>query len=363
MRRVMNGEKPDRTPVMCQLSMGHIYLHADLPPEEYWFSPHGQAEGYIRMAERYGFDGILVSKAGADPDTLNQVDHVAPYQDGRLIVWKDARRTYCPPDEYPRDLTEAERPNPCWKSIDDFDPDAIPIVESGTAFAPWAFNVLDEVLARKGNELSVHGEVGTAFEGFLMQLGALEAGLMALIDDPARCHVAMQRINRGVIARALAQCARGVDAMKFSSPIAGAGFISRAQYEEFVLPYEEAVIAAVHRQFGIPCYIHTCGAIGDRLALMARTGADGLECLDPPPLGTVDLAQAVAAIGETLFIKGNLDSVHELLSKTPTEVQAIARERIRIGGQARGYILSTACSVAPRVPPENILVLRQVVEE
>lgn len=154
-----------------------------------------------------------------------------------------------------------------------------------------------------------------------------------------------------------------VDAMKLSSPIAGAGFVSRAQYEEFVLPYETAVIDAVHRQYGIPCYIHTCGSIGDRLELMARAGTDGLECLDPPPLGNVDLAQAVTTIGQGMFIKGNLDSVNELLSKSTAEVKAIARERLKIGRQARGFILSSACSVAPRVPPENLLALREVVEE
>ena len=66
-------------------------------------------------------------------------------------------------------------------------------------------------------------------------------------------------------------------------------------------------------QFEIPAYTHTCGAIGDRLDLMADTGLDGIDTLDPPPLGTVDLARAKAEFGERLFFKGNLDAVNEML--------------------------------------------------
>jgi uroporphyrinogen-III decarboxylase len=40
-----------------------------------------------------------------------------------------------------------------------------------------------------------------------------------------------------------------------------------------------------------------------------------------------------------------------------------AVERIQIGKKAYGYILSTACSIAPHVSPENILVLYEAAME
>ena len=114
----------------------------------------------------------------------------------------------------------------------------------------------------------------------------------------------------------------------------------------------------------IPVYIHTCGAIGDRLDLMAETGADGLECLDPPPIGTCDLAQASAILGNRCFIKGNLDSVNEMRACTPEQVLETARKRLEIGKQHKGgYILSSACSVAPDVPEENLMILHKAVEK
>ena len=109
-------------------------------------------------------------------------------------------------------------------------------------------------------------------------------------------------------------------------------------------------------------WVHTCGAIGDRLDLMAQTGADGLECLDPPPIGTCDLQQACDKLGSKVFIKGNLDSVNEMRGCTPEQVLETARKRLEIGKKhAGGYILSSACSVAPVVPEENMKTLYEAV--
>jgi uroporphyrinogen decarboxylase len=95
---------------------------------------------------------------------------------------------------------------------------------------------------------------------------------------------------------------------------------------------------------------------------MAEAGIDGIDTLDPPPLGTVDLADAKARVGDRVFFKGNVDPVHTLLNGTREAVTADARRRIEIGKPGGGYILSTACSVAPRTPPENIEALVEAAE-
>jgi len=87
----------------------------------------------------------------------------------------------------------------------------------------------------------------------------------------------------------------GADALLMSSAFAGAGFISRRHYSEFVLPFERAVIAGIKAHHDVPVYTHTCGAIGDRLDLMLATGTDGIDTLDPPPLGSVELATPSAS--------------------------------------------------------------------
>ncbi|MFA5866204.1 MAG: uroporphyrinogen decarboxylase family protein [Phycisphaerae bacterium] len=355
MKLVMQGQRPDRTPVMCQMTLGHIYKNAGIDPVEYWYTSEGAAEGFIRLAERYKFDGILVNIGGLDPEVKHQISRVTATDNGHSVTWKDGRRTFIPPDEYPRDL-DSDRTNRNI-SIDEFSTQVIQDWAQ-TPVPTYYLDILNYVKERKGADLSIHGEVGTAFEILLNFLGSYESGLIALMDDPDKCLDLMTIINQKVITLARVQCQKGIDALKLSSPFAGAGFISRAWYEKFVLPFEGEVISTVHREFGIPCYIHTCGAIGDRMDLMVRTGTDGLECLDPPPLGTVDLEAAVRQIGDKVFIKGNLDSVNEL-TRPKNEVWKIARERIRIGRNAKGYILSSACSISPKVPPENIETLHE----
>ena len=153
-----------------------------------------------------------------------------------------------------------------------------------------------------------------------------------------------------------------MDAVKISSPYAGAGFLSPRHYREFVLPYE-AIVAGAIREAGAFAYIHTCGAIGDRLELLAESQAQGIECLDPPPLGNVELEDALARVGDRLFIKGNVDPVHTLLFGRPDRIEADVRRRLAAGGPGGGYILSTACSIAPRTRKENVEVLAQAAAE
>ncbi len=112
--------------------------------------------------------------------------------------------------------------------------------------------------------------------------------------------------------------AAGADAVLVSSAYAGGGLISTRHYREFVLPVEARVVSGFKARCpGTPVYTHTCGRIGDRLELLEETGTDGIDTLDPPPLGDVDLAEAKERVGGRLFLKGNVDPVATVLLGTP----------------------------------------------
>jgi hypothetical protein len=59
--RAMRHQEPDHVPVMCQLALGHYFLHAGLPPHRIWFTSEGLAEALVRLQRRYRFDGILIT--------------------------------------------------------------------------------------------------------------------------------------------------------------------------------------------------------------------------------------------------------------------------------------------------------------
>ena len=144
---------------------------------------------------------------------------------------------------------------------------------------------------------------------------------MALLDDPDRCLAVLDRLTGWSVALAVAQVRRGAAAIKVSSPFAGSGFLAPDMYETLHPPFESRIARAV-REAGGHVYTHTCGAIGDRLDLLCRAGVSGIECLDPPPLGDVDLEEAVRLLSGRIFIKGNVDPVNTLLRGDAEKVRA-----------------------------------------
>lgn len=148
-----------------------------------------------------------------------------------------------------------------------------------------------------------------------------------------------------------------------SSAFAGAGLISREHYQEFVLPYEKRIVEEIQKDFEVPVYTHTCGSIGDRLDLMMETGTNGIDTLDPPPLGTVELEEAKKILTGKVFIKGNIDPVNTLLQSNEENIRKDVEWRLKTGKPNGGYILSSACSVASYTPPKNIELLIELSEK
>ena len=80
-------------------------------------------------------------------------------------------------------------------------------------------------------------------------------------------------------------------------------------------------------------------------------------------ISQAELAEAKALIGDQVFIKGNMNAVELLAAKSKEEVIAHATDRIRIGKPGGGYILGTACSVAPKMEPWKLELLVPLAEK
>jgi hypothetical protein len=364
--------RTDRVPVMCQLALGHYFLHAAGGPVEIWHDTATFGEALLLLQQRYRFDGILVNLPGRDPEWRRHVRTTGSYGNARVVRWKNGRYTVAPPDDNPHVCLDTTG-RPAVVRFVDLDPQDLFYVEAHDAagvvrldeFPPWHWDTLKYVRSRAPG-VSVHAEVSSPLSQLMELVGCMEAAL-ALATDPGKVTRCLDRLVAGTIQLAVGHRRAGADAVLMSSAYAGAGFISPAHYEQFVLPAERQVIAGLKAVFpDTPVYTHTCGAIGDRLDLMAQTGTDGIDTLDPPPLGTVDLADAKARLGRPpvpLFIKGNVDPVNTIWRATPAACYRDALERIAIAAPGGGYILSTACSVPPHAPPENILQLARAAAE
>lgn len=384
-RRAMHFELPDRVPVMCQLSIGHLNLHGGYKPHRIWFDTDAFADATVKLARRYRFDGVLVVLPGRPRGYLDRVASIREDSEGEHIVWRNGDRTFLPwddmPHHWPADPNRPQRadferfdPERDMASVDSFlghiwnalyhlqetpDKDLAPLRPGQVP--RYLLGALERVKAAVGEELSVHGSAYSPLTHFF-ELFGYEAALLGLKTDPGKAHAVLERLAEGVIAWSLALIEHGADAIDLSSAFVAAPFLSRRLYEDFVVPHERRVTEAVRRAGGI-IYTHTCGRIADRLDLMEATGTQGIDTLDPPPLGNCDLAAAKRQVGGRLFLKGNINSVELLHYRTPEQVRAEVLRALRAGMPGGGYILSTACSVAPHVEPWKLEMLVPLAEE
>ena len=367
MREAMALGEPARVPVFSQLAIGHILLQTGCHPVDYFLDSESYASALLDIRERYRFDGVLLHKPGRDPGLEAALRSIDREVDLPVLTFEDGARIRCRRDDDP-EYVPAEgftRPG----EAGDVDPED-PLGWAPESFVHWCrhkgtadyrspgdipeawYAAIDRVVGAAGAAYSVHGEVRAPLDHLFAILG-MQPALMTLILEPERIKELLAVFSLWSSVWAEAQVRRGCDAVKISSPYAGAGFLSRDMYKAFVVPSEQPVAEAIRRAGGF-AYTHTCGAIGDRLDLMMETGVHGLESLDPPPLGTVDLAQAKEQLRDRLFIKGNVNPVHTLFKKDPAGARADIEAVFAAGSRGGQFILSSACSIAPHTPPENV---------
>jgi uroporphyrinogen-III decarboxylase len=365
----MNLEKPDRVPVMSQFSIGFMsqqIKEIGITPMELWLDVDKFSEALIWLRDRFDFDGILVGIHGHDLNWRDKIRKLEIIDGVEKATFDNRIETYVDDD-----LPVGHYFEPREKNWDDVHLDDIPekldyIAASKDSIVyiddtePYKiFDILEE---KTQGKYSLHGEVSSPLD-YLLDLVGYENGLLAMMTEPEKAIKILEKYTLGVVQMAEGLAAhKSVDAIKISSPFAGMGFMSPDFYRRFELPYLAQVSEAIKKK-GKFAYVHTCGSIDDRLEIMAESGVSGLECLDPPPIGNVELNNAFKRIGEKMFIKGNIDSVNTLLKGNEALIRKDVESRLQIGMQNPGFILSTACSIAPKVEKEKVQLLAKIVRE
>ena len=321
----MRREQPDRAPVWCQLSLEHI-IRNTFPDGEYPRLIDDFVHAECDLTRRYDFDGMIVYLPGVREGTridefLKEWIHAVPHGD--------------PSHDFAAvDPETLEQEIPEYESVDFY-----------------SSRLAREIL---GPDYHIGGWTPDAFSRAVQWFPTMEEALMSMALEPERFKTLIAFYEPQCTAWALAQIRIGnLESIHISSPYAGSSFISLDTYNNLVLP-QLIRLANILKPEPAFSYVHTCGFLSDRLELIASSGVDGIECMDPPPLGNVVLSEAKRRIGGNVFLKGNLDSVNTLLYGTDDVVDRAIMECLEAGMPGGGYILSTACSVAPAVPPERV---------
>ena len=114
--------------------------------------------------------------------------------------------------------------------------------------------------------------------------------------------------------------------------------MSPADFDEFVVRYDTRLIELIHSCPDKYVIIHSHGRVNQFLESFAAMGTDGLNVLEPPPIGDTILSDAKARIGDRVCLIGNIQ-YDDLAQGSEEDVEALVVEAIAQGGPGGGFIL------------------------
>ncbi len=198
-------------------------------------------------------------------------------------------------------------------------------------------------------DLFVASSPGAITMSTFNRLRGREQAMMDFYERPDFVSGVMDMQAEAMIQRAEKLITSDIDAFYIGDPSASSSLISPQHFEQFCFPGYQKFC----RHFAdadILIYIHICGNANPILKMMADTGADVVEPLDP--MGGVEVGDAKARIGDKVALMGGVNPL-VLLQGSFEDVQAEAITKCKEGGPY-GYILASGDMVPPETPLENL---------
>ena len=121
-------------------------------------------------------------------------------------------------------------------------------------------------------------------------------------------------------------------------------FLPPHLYEEYVVRYTRPMVEIIQKYGGF-ARIHSHGRLKNILPYIAAMGADGLDPIEPPPQGDVQLIDVRREYGAGMVLLGNIEAA-ELETLPPAAFERRVAQALREGtaGQGRGFVLMpSAC--------------------
>jgi hypothetical protein len=115
-------------------------------------------------------------------------------------------------------------------------------------------------------------------------------------------------------------------------------------FEEYVVRYSSPIVNIIHNNGGF-ARIHSHGRLRNILPHIVKMQADGLDPIEPPDQGDVELSYVRREYGKDLVLFGNLEAT-DLENMETSEFAKVVRKTLEDGtaGDGRGFVLMPSAS-------------------
>ena len=230
----------------------------------------------------------------------------------------------------------------------DEDIERIPIIPAQDILKSGKLDGIRAIINEAGDDYFVISAPGAFTVEYLTFARGKEQAMMDLMDNPKFCHKAQEKALQVAIQQGLALAEIGIDAIMIADTFGGV--ISPKQFNEFCLPYFTRFVKAI-RGRGPLIYLHICGNARGILEMMADTGVDCIEPLDP--LGGVEVRNAKERVGNRVALMGGVNTV-KLAHGTLQDVVDDCRRCLAEGAPGGGYILAAGDMLPTETSREKV---------
>lgn len=325
---MLEGREPDRLPLM-PITMMFAGDLAGIPYRRYATDASALTEAQIRTAETFGFDYV-----SAISDPAREASDL-----GAAVEWFDNQ----PPAIIEDRALLAEKATLARLTVPD------PLAGPRMSDRVHAVASLKE---RAGRDRLVEGWV----EGpcaMAADLRGVNTLMYDFTDDPAFVRDLFEFVVEMEVGFARAQVEAGADLIGVGD--AAASLVGPRLYRDFVLPYEQRLIAGL-KALGARVRLHICGNTKRILADMGHAGADIVDLDYPSPM-----AEGRAAMGPSQVLLGNVHPVRVLRDGTAEDVERAFTECYQAAKPL--YIAGAGCEIPRGTPQENVLAMCRFARE
>jgi len=215
----------------------------------------------------------------------------------------------------------------------------LPILSADELLARGDFDLARQVVADYGDQYFISTILDTPFSDAYDLLGF--QGLMLIQHDhPDLFHYLLERQLAQTRRVMEAWAVIGVHGVYVQEVFTGADLISPRSYDEFVFAYNQPYFRHMSG-LGLLAIHYVCGDVVPRLDRIAQLEIAAVAVEESKKSFTIEIEDVVNRVNGRVAVFGNIDAVQFGIHATMEEMAAEVKRQIRIGSQAKGFVVST----------------------